>query len=381
MTEDPRRGWTSASNAQADLYCPARHRMNQGKLSVATSDAILGQRIHSALAKRSPEGLSVEEHDTYDACCHIEARKVKEFYGFSDVPKDLRSWPEERYWITFQFQQPEAPATQRNRQVLHSAQPDRVYRFGPRILIIEYKTLTGDIAESPRNLQARDQAVVCAGHFLADEVGVCVIQPFHTHNPEICLYGKADLERAKQELFSRVLASNDPRSVRVPGEVQCKFCLGKPDCVEHQRWAGSMVPNMLNLLDVPVSAWTPEQRALFCDRYSIAYKWLNDCWDAIEAGAEKDPKYVPGYAFVPGVEKREIIDPQGVFAEYCKKGGTAEQFLTATKVGLTKLKELLSALSSPPLRGKKLDEAFNELTRGKIEFKRNKSTLKKVNGQ
>lgn len=379
---DARRGCTSASNAQSDLLCPGRHRMQLGKVSVETADAAFGRRIHSALARRNPEGLTVEEHDIYDSCCQIEARKVKEFYGANVPEKDFRSWPEERYWIAFAFQDPgPSPPGQKNRVLEHSAQPDRVYRYGPRLLIFEYKTLAGDVAESPRNLQVRDQAVVCAGHFLADEVGGCVIQPFHSHNPEICLYGKADLERAKAELFARVLASNDPRSVRVPGEVQCKFCLARSDCVEHQRWAGSMVPNMMSLLDVPVSAWTPEQRAMFCDRYSIAKKWLEDSWDAVEAGAAADPKYVPGYAIVPGSYRREINDAQGVFAEYCKKGGTAEQFLAATKVGLTKLKELVSALSNPPIRGKKLDETFDEMIRGRCELKQNRASLKKVNGQ
>lgn len=345
-------------------------------------DAVFGRRVHTALSRRNPEGLSVEEHDVFDSCCQIEAKKVKEFYGFNEVPKELRSWPEERYWITFQFQEPTSvPGQHTPRTIEHSARPDRVYRFGPRLLIFEYKTLTGDVPESPRNLQTRDEAVVCAGHFLADEVGVCVIQPFHTHNPSICLYGKPDLERARAELFARVVASNDPRSVRVPGETQCKFCLAKPDCLEHQRWAGSMVPNMMNLLEVPVSAWTPEQRAIFCDRYSIAKKWLEDSWEAVQAGAASDPHYVPGYQMVPGVERREITDAQAVFAEFCKRGGNAEQFLAATKVGLSKLKELVSALTLPPLRGKKLDETFNEMIRGHIEFKRNKASLKKVNGQ
>lgn len=376
---DERRGATSASNAEADLRCPGRHLAQRGKPHLETRDAAFGRKIHAALATRNPDGLTLDERDIYESCMAIEAKKLREFFGQNVPSSEFRSWAEQRFWIQFQAQVPPAHPSQKPGVIVleHSAKPDRVYRVGSApLLIIEYKTLAGDVAESPRNLQLRDQAIVCRGHFLADEAGVLVIQPLVTHDPQICLYGKADLERGEAELFARVVASNDPRSVRVPGEPQCKFCLAKRDCLEYQRWAGAMVPTMLTLLDVAVVDWTPEQRAIFCDRFDVAQKWLNDCWQAMEEGAAKDPAFVPGYALFPGNERREINNPQAVFERFLKLGGTAEAFLSAVKVTQTRLKEKLSDITS--LKGKKLEEKFKGLIDGHVTLSQNKSSLKKV---
>lgn len=374
---DERRGATSASNAEADFLCPGRHLAQKGKPHKDTKDSEFGRRIHEALAKRDPEGLTLDERDIYESCTAIEVRKVKEFFGA--VPeKELRSWPETRYWIMFQIPVPAPHPSQPPgmRLLEHSAKPDRVYRHGPRILLIEYKTLAGDVQASPRNLQIRDQAVVASGHFLADEAGAVVVQPLVTHNPEICLYTKPDLQRAKDELFARVVSSNDPRSARVPGEVQCNFCLFKRDCLEYQRWAGAMVPNMLTLLEVPVASWSPEQRAIFCDRFDVAQKWLNDCWSAIEEGAAKDPQFVPGYALFPGAERRKINNPQGVFERFALAGGTVEQFLSTVDVVQTRLKQCLSDLTGA--KGKKLEEKLKGMIDGHVTITQNKSSLKKL---
>lgn len=377
---DERRGCTSASNAQADLLCPGRHLAQKGIPHEESKDAAFGRRIHEALAKRDPAGLTVDEADIYESCASIEGKVVREFYGAAIDPKELRSWPEQRFWIVFQTQLPAVHPAQKpeTRNYEHSGQPDRVYRYGQRLLVIEYKTLAGEVADSPRNLQVRDQAVICQGHFMADEVGAVVIQPLVTHTPEIVLYRKEDLDRAKAELFARVVGSNDPRSVRVPGDVQCKFCLAKKKCLEYQRWAGAMVPNMLSLLDVAVQDWTPDQRAIFCDRFDTAQKWLNQCWEAMEQGAAKDPSFVPGYAMFPGAERKKITNPQALFERFNQAGGTVEQFLSAVEVTQTRLKEQLSALNG--LKGKKLDEKYKALIEGLFTINKNKDSLKKVAG-
>lgn len=379
---DDRGGWTSASNAEADLLCPARH-LAQKSLPAsitppATSrDAQFGDKIHAALAKRDPSGLSVDEFSTYEACLKIEVESVRKFFGPEADLSKAKSWPETRFWIKFGFEVPSAHPSEKPRPIVltHSAKPDRVYRLDNRILIIEYKTLKGDIPASPRNLQVRDQAVICAGHFMVDEVGGVVIQPLITHTPEICLYQAADLARGRDELSNRVRASNDPRSQRVAGEVQCKFCLAKLSCVEHQRWAGSMVPNMLSILEVPVTAWTPEQRKIFCDRVPVAQKWLDECWEAMEAGLASDPSFVPGYVLKPGNKREEIKDPAKVFSRFNALGGKPEQFMGAVKVTKTGLREALFAVTA--LKGKKLDEKLKELCEGVVEVKQNKPSMVK----
>lgn len=374
---DERRGCTSASNAQADLLCAGRHLAQKGKPRPAEKpETSFGRRIHLALQTRKPEGLTVEERDIYESIVQIEVKKVKEFFGSEDLSK-LRFFPETRIWVMFKE---ELPNLQGGPPAInlyeHSAKPDKVFRLGQRLLIPEYKTLAGDVPESPRNLQLRDQAVLARGHYLADEIGVLVIQPLVTHDPEICLYRKEDLDRAYQELFFRVRASNDPRSARSPGEVQCGHCLARHDCLEYNRWAGAMVPAMLNLLDVPVSAWSPEQRALFADRFDAAQKWLDHTWEALYEGAKVDPNFVPGYHMVDGAKRESITDPQKVFERFVSIGGTSAAFLRAVSITKTALKEQVAGVVQ--VKGKALDTQMAQLLDGCTASKQNKPSLKKL---
>lgn len=384
QTTDVRRGHTSASSALADSLCPGRHLMQQGMPDVKSEWAETGSRIHAALAQNdrqeinmgARQSLSLQERETFDACREIEKKKVMEFFGPVEErsPKGangdlrMRVIREQRFW---------GKVSINGIMLEHSAQADVVYRCGIRALVIEYKTLLGDVPESSRNLQLRDQAVLVRGNLSPlEEIGTVVIQPFVTHNPEICLYNKEYLDRSEREMWARVAQSNDPNSPRVAGDIQCKFCLARSKCLEYQRWAGSMVPNMLSLLDVPVSDWTPEQRAMFLERSATAQKWLDECKAAMEDGLANDPDFVPGWTLEPGNYRETIADVKVLFERFVALGGTQEQFIKAVGVTKKNLREAVNGLTGA--RGKALDSAIASLVDGIVEVKQNKPSLKKV---
>jgi len=176
-------------------------------------------------------------------------------------------------------------------------------------------------------------------------------------------------------MFERVAASNDPQAKRIPGEVQCKFCLAKRKCHEYQQWAGSSVPNMLSLLDVPAAAWTPQQRAIFLDRKGVAQKWLDDCEAAIKQAMAEDPNAVPGYQLKPGAKRETIVNAQGVYERFSVIGGTPEQFMKCVNVKKTQLKEQVSAITGA--RGKALDKAIGTMTEGCVEVKQNAPSIER----
>jgi hypothetical protein len=119
----------------------------------------------------------------------------------------------------------------------HSGQLDAVYRKGTKALIIEYKSLAGELPESSRNMQLRDQAVLYDFNCpMLSEVAVAVVQPLVTHSPEICVYTREHLARARDELYARVRASNDPNAPRKAGEAQCKWCRALTTCHEALKW-------------------------------------------------------------------------------------------------------------------------------------------------
>lgn len=367
MTTDERRGATSASNAEADLNCPGRHLAQRGLPDFESEYAEVGTSVHDALATNDPSKLTAEQRETYDRCLELQGRLVADFFGEENAAL-AKPWSEDpanpeasRLWVRFKAN---------GQEYEHSCRPDRFWRLGDRALILEWKTLYGEVLASPQNLQLRDQQVIIRGHFLIPgEIGVAVIQPNVTMKPHVCVYTAADSQRAFGEMCARIVASNDPASPRVPGEVQCRYCRARNGgrCLEYQRYAGSMVPGMLNLLDVPAAAWTPEQRSMFLNRAGVAQKWLDECRQAIKEGLEKDPAFAPGWGLRPGNVLKEITNALLAFERFAALGGTREQFLDCVKVGRTRLKTAIGEVTGT--KGKALDTALAQLCEGIVTEK------------
>lgn len=362
--EQERGRYTSASNALADTLCPGRHILSRDMPDVESGDAKHGTAIHEALRRQDPEGLSVDQKDIYETCNEIEAELLVRYFG--EEVRGLKASPvrERRFWIAW----PDG-----NR---HSGQIDSAHRKGTRALIVEYKTLSGDVAASPKNLQLRDQVCLFeAGTPLLNEVAVAVIQPLATHTPEICVYAKADILRARDELYNRVNTSNKPDSPRIPGELQCKYCKAKTVCAEFQKWSGSILPAPQDLFKVSMSNWTPEQRTLIADILPVAFKRLEEIDTFLFEGMTKQEGFVPGYHLEPGQKRETLTNPQGIFESFSKMGGSLEQFMKCIGVVKSKLKAELAVVTDE--KGKALDSALRGIIGSNSEIKETKPSMKK----
>lgn len=369
MTYD-RAKCTTASNAQADLLCPGRFLAQQlvpPEPPKLDPDAAHGRFLHKALALGNKTGLTLEQEDTYDSCQEIEAGLLSQFFGMDVVTAVERVWREK-------------PIVMRLGDYEHGATPDVVYRHGNRALILEYKTLSGDVPASPMNMQLRDQVVLVNDRFVTLEtIGCAVIQPLVTHSPELCVYSREDIAQAAAELFERVHKSHDPTSPRIPGPVQCQFCRAKELCVEYQKWASVGLPAKVDLTDIAIANWTPEQCAVFCETYPVWEKWIELGKEHIKERLTKDPASVPGWHLKPGNKPEVIIDPQTVFARFEAAGGKLEQFMATIGVYKGKLKEALAAVSGA--KGKALDKMLATLLAGCVKVKENAPSLERDKGE
>lgn len=377
-----RQGWTSASNAQPDSLCAGRHIAQRGIPEPSKSaEASGGTKIHLALAGQFPDGskdtnavgkLALEERETYDACRSIEQKIVKQFFGEAERTSSnpLSVFRHLRNWVQIKSPNGQLP-------FMHSGEADVIYREGVKLLIADYKTLSGDTPDSSRNLQLRDLAVLAWGALAPiEEVATVIIQPFVTHSPEICLYTREELGKAQDEMFQRVLASNNPDSPRTPGMVQCNFCLAKDRCQEYQNWAGAMLPEKLLPLDVPMVGWTPEQRARAAEALGPAFDLLNNIRASLKAGIERDPNYCPGFMLAPGNKREVINDPQLCYNRFEKLGGSLSQFIACISVGKGKLREAMNEVTGA--KGAMLDNAMRALCDGIVEVHQNEPSLKKI---
>lgn len=349
---DERRGCTSASNAAADKLCRGRHLAQHGLPRTDSKYSKSGDQVHDALARRDPAGLSPEQRQTYDHCLTIEGKLLEQFFG--EHLGKVKAFVELRLWGRIEV----AGVG----MIEHSGRPDRVYRYATRAMIIEYKTLFGDVAEAPTNEQCRDYVALAKGHFVTvDEIAVAVIQPPVTLEPTPAVYDVGAMERAEREMWDRVVDSNNPESPRSAGEVQCQHCLAKMNCHEYQKWAGSMVVGMQNVLEVPVAQWTGDQCASYCRQRGIAKAWLKNCDDSIKARMEAQPDSVPGFKLRPGSVREAVTNPQECFKRFAALGGTLEQFMTTIAIGKTRLKNAIAKVTGA--KGQTLEQTLAVVTK------------------
>lgn len=366
---DVRAGWTSASNASADAACPGRHLAQKGILEPESSkDAAHGDAIHAALCSRNPDGLTVAQRDTYDACCEIESKLYQKLFGSVDT-EDRQTVRETRWWL-------DTPSG----WFRHSGQLDVVHRVGNEALVCDYKTLPGEVASSPTNEQLRDHAVLVRYNMPGVvKVHVAIIQPMVTRNPLPCTYGPAELEVARDLLYARVIASNNVNSKRVPGEVQCKHCLAAKagKCVEWQKWAGQITPPaLLTVLEVPMANWTPEQRSFAQTCVKQARKLCDDIEEFNKQGiAAHGESFCPGWFLRPGAVHETITDPETVFERFIGIGGDPKAFMRCVKIAKGGLKEQVAAVSGA--KGMALNAALATMVKGCVKESQNKPSLKR----
>ncbi len=360
---DPREGWTSASNARADGLCVGRHYAQRGLPDLPRDeddDASSGTKVHNALATRNPVALQENEHKTYDLCLEVEQVAVSQFFGTES--DDLMTVAEERYWVVI------------DGTLKHSAQVDRVYRSKSKALIVEYKTLPGDHQVASSNEQARDGVCLVHGNLLVNLIGVVVIQPMITMKPEICTYNADQIKVATALMFDRVRASNALGGKRTAGDVQCKWCRAKHQCLEYEQFAAGQLPAMTTFVDSPVATWTPEQCGVFLERLDVANRWLKECKEAIRRRIEAGQ--LPGWKIGEGDRMSKVTDMLQLHQRCKALGIPDEEFLQLCSPNKESLTKLVRKATST--KGKGLLSEMDKLLEGICTEDRKKGSIERV---
>lgn len=224
LAPDEREGKTSASNAEADYLCPGRHLAQRGLPDLrGRRDADHGARIHGAVNGQVELSKS-SEIDTAETIQAIEAAILSHFVE-KHGPITQGPIREKRLWLR-------SHEEGKRMEKIHSGQPDVFYIAGGAFLVLDYKSLAGDVAASPRNLQLRDYCVLIAATYGCTIGQAAVIQPFVTHTPEVVEYSPAALAEAESRTRGRVSASNVPNAKRNAGYKQCLWCRAWETCPE-----------------------------------------------------------------------------------------------------------------------------------------------------
>jgi len=369
-TNDPRGGWTSASNAQADNLCPGRHLAQRGLTEQTNEDAESGTRIHAAVAGNEPPGLTGDEREQAEqliktrdelATLWLQGKTLVTVRGDSET---------DRLWI-------EDAITGYRHSGLHDyaviAQTEDGSLHG---LILDYKTGRVAVDDPATNMQLRDLAVLLDVLYERKLASVTcqIIQPWvGKYTPVIYRRGEfSDLDRALENVLDRMSLSNNPASPRIAGEVQCKYCRAKSRCPEFARMVEAVLPQPLTVeraQEVITQAETllpkiPDAKlANVLNVLGLAEKWINLIKTEARARLKDNPGCLPGWKLTPGMTRQAITDVRLVWSRWESSWpGQAQTFLAAAKLVKGDLKDSIRSVSG--LKGKALTEALDQLISG-----------------
>ena len=357
--------FTRASEAAADKLCPGRWYAQQAAPESSGVYAEYGRMMHEALSTGDTSKLNPQQRDSYDQCRVVEALAISKYFGVNAHKAAENPIRERELTLAIDG-------------FTHKGHPDVIYRLGKQALIPDYKSLRGEVEDASLNDQLRDYAVLYDhSTSLLDEIATVIIQPLVTMNPEICVYDRESLDRSYSEMRERIIASRSLSGKSVAGNTQCQWCRAKNLCAEYQKWASGNLPVPRSIVDVPVSQWTPEQCAAFCEHKGAAAKWLKECEEEMKKRLRENPDSIPGFCLAEGNAVDVLTDLDLIYNRYIQLGGKHEKFMESLK-GVKikgKLEELVRECTGAKGRG--LKSAVDSLIAGASEKKQNEPSIKR----
>lgn len=364
---DERLGLPSASSASRYAACLGSWQLEkQIAEGVATHDATIGNRIHSALAMEPVDNLTSDETWTIDRCREQELELVKA--TFPEATEEPNVWREKRLW-----------SIDENGKKLWSGKPDVIYINGPVGLIIDYKSGRGAVENAAENLQLRCLVALLDENFgfTFEKITVAIIQPL-AGVPSVAVYESGDIRNAIAEsaaLMDDIQKLSQPRT---PSESACRYCKGKPYCAEARELAvaGPLTNTPEGITpDAIAATLTNQTLAAFLDRAAQAEAVIEACRnEARRRLAEGDT--VEGWTLKEGAVRETIKDTETVYLRFIESGGTYEDIMPAITINKTKLKDALKVATET--KGKELDAKLTALLDGCIESKASQPTLTRI---
>lgn len=322
------------------------------------SDAQSGTLVHRARCGEAVT-LSVREAETLRTLERLETLVVTDWAGNDEYTLLGR---EVRLWL------------HQDLEPIHSGQFDVAYGTltTRRMLILDYKTLFGEVSPAEENDQMRELVALARFNYPACEsFTVAILQPWVTHRPSIAHYDVAEAELALRLLRLSIADAADPDAPRTPG-AWCKHCPALGNCEEarsHLRMTYDLSKRIENGgFALPIGT----EGARMLDSIETAETTLKALKASYKALITQEPDAVPGWYLREGNTVREITDVlEAAKIAETTIGLTSEEFLKCVRLNVGTLEEFVARLF-PPKTGK---EEFNKIFGSIITWKQNAPIL------
>ena len=323
-TSDERLGLPSASSMEANSLCVGRHVAQQSvpakpKTKKAAAYASGGTSVHKCLSlyflgkeeefKKAFAKLDSAQKETFESSKNIAENTLELWAQGSDYTLIV----EERMW---------APKRGKDGKFSFSGQPDLVARAEIegfyREMILDFKSLYGDHAVAPSNLQLRTLVALRWLRHPNEIVGISVglVQPNVSKTVDLCYYDPEAMNMAVSQVWG-ISIDSIKGGKRTAGEKQCQYCTFKDDCDKYAKFVKKYAPAVVRELPVSVR-WTPEQWRTFLSRQKEMRQWIAARLEEATAMFQENPEAIPDFQLTPkGKVSTKITSLPKAFEQLC----------------------------------------------------------------
>lgn len=299
---DERGGLPSASAWARYEACPASWQLEQSAKAggqaahqIQSAEARSGERIHAALAGLPVEpALSETETTSVEFLRERGGDQVRRLFGESAPIKELL---EERFWLEIGGAR------------VASGRADRVVYLGTTALVQDYKSGFREPQAAEVNAQLKVLAVLVALQlpFITEVVAQLVTGPFGILEARYDVYQLGEAYASVVETLKRI---NDSDPVPQPGREQCRYCPAINICPAIEAMQ-TPVAQQCQAVKLPER----EDAAPLLNSIEILERQIKAVKEYYTEAMKADPTYqIPGWALVPGPQRREVKDWRGARA-------------------------------------------------------------------
>lgn len=305
---DPRFGKSSASRLHIVVNCPGfiqlwdSLKMEGQSLREDSPDASFGIQVHAAWAGNLSElSLSERQQLVKQKADRIRARLIQEVFGCV---------------APITFAETRFRLFDKARSVIHTAQIDWAGHVDGKWLVLDLKSLYGDVEPPDQNWQLLSQAT-CIGddddvrnmNGVAEikEITCGIVQPLITLKPELVRYTAHDLARAKLTILKKLDEAAAPNAPRIPG-LHCKWCPASSYCPE----SAADLMAVTHRYSLGVEHLNPTMVANILPHLPALEKRIKDFKDRAKKLAEQN--MLPGYG-IKEVDGNRYIQSQASIQE------------------------------------------------------------------
>jgi uncharacterized protein DUF2800 len=349
---DERLGLPSTSTARRRSQCAGSEALiselrAQNKLAEIPEapEARSGTRVHAAWAGEKCD-LSEAENNSLREILRIEAMLVSDWAG-ADGSSLLGR--EERLWLRDRTQ----PLLSGRYDAAHVS-PD-----GRRVLILDAKTLYGEVEGAQANDQLRELVALFRFNYpLVESFRVAIISPNRSERCSVAEYDTFEAELALRLAKLSLARAAEPDAVRTAGP-WCPHCPARLQCPEARRLVLSTVTLAERIQEGQFAVPIGPEGARILDNVNTAVKVLYALKSAYKGIIEADSEAVPGWRLRPGKKIRQIVPDQAFWATINHSGFRDIVMTSCVEVSVSKLEDLLAGKEHPSPKAKR--ELFDQI--------------------